>query len=87
MSGGETGKRPPEADNAATAIKKPKLEDGSDQQQTVVWEMEDPSEFRKQEELENMGKDVENFRAFYDVSYHIQMFITDCMCMMPSRKT
>ena len=59
----------PEADIADTSIKlkKPKL-DVSDQQQKVAWEVEDPSEFRKQEELDNIGKDVENFRLFYDVS-------------------
>ena len=40
------------------------------QKETVVWKVEEPSEFRKKAELENIGKDVENFRLFYDVSSH-----------------
>lgn len=34
----------------------------------VVWEVEDPSEFRKQDELKGIGKDVESFRVFTDES-------------------
>ena len=33
----------------------------------VVWKVEDPSEFRRQEELENLGKAVGDFRVFTDV--------------------
>ncbi len=43
------------------AVKKPKVD-------TVVWEVEEPSEFRKKEELKNIGKDADTFRVFTDVS-------------------
>ena len=33
----------------------------------IKWEVEEPSEFRPG--LDNIGKDKESFRAFYDVSY------------------
>ncbi len=46
------------------AIKKPKVE-------TVVWEVEEPSEFRKEDELKNIGKEVDTFRVFTNVSYPI----------------
>ncbi len=38
------------------------------QKESVLWKVEEPSEFRKKSELENIGKDVQNFRLFYDVS-------------------
>ena len=43
----------------------------------VVWKVEDPSEFRRQEELENLGKDAENFRVFTNVSSRIATLLSD----------
>lgn len=50
-------------------IKRPSVGgEGASKLNTVVWAVEEPSEFRKEVELANLGKNVQEFRVFYDAS-------------------
>lgn len=55
------GVKRPSVGGEGETVKKARME-------TVVWEVEEPSEFRKEEELKNIGKDVDVFRVFTNVS-------------------
>ena len=45
----------------------------------VIWPVDDPSEFRPElapgGDLENLGKEKENFRVYYEVSWYIGMAV------------
>ena len=67
----EAGKNGEEATTAQAAAATEAATPSPPSVERVSWPVEDPSEFRPElgpgGQLENIGKDTENFRAYYEV--------------------